>query len=76
MSDQAIFGTKEWVQENQNRADYMNFLYDHFDRDHAPIGLRHTFTGLAKLRAEELGRPLVEDEVKVWHKLDHAVGAN
>tara|TARA_B100000427_G_scaffold122875_1_gene102322 strand:+ start:1912 stop:2139 length:228 start_codon:yes stop_codon:yes gene_type:complete len=72
----AQFGTKEWVQENQNRADYMNFLYDHFDRDHAPIGLRHTFTGLAKLRVEELGRPLMEDEVKVWHKLDHAVGAN
>ena len=76
MSDQVIFGTKEWVQENQNRVDYMNFLYDRFDRDHAPIGLRHTFTGLSKLRAEELGRPFVEDEVKVWHKLDHTVGAN
>ena len=72
----AEFGTKEWVRENQNRADYMNFLYDHFDRDHAPIGLRHTFTGLAKLRAEELGRPLLEDEVKVWHKLDRTIGAN
>lgn len=72
----AEFGTKEWVRENQNRVDYMNFLYDHFDRDNAPVGPRHTFTGLAKLRAEELGRPLVEDEVRVWHKLDHAIGAN
>tara|TARA_B100001769_G_scaffold201467_1_gene161280 strand:- start:450 stop:677 length:228 start_codon:yes stop_codon:yes gene_type:complete len=72
----AEFGTKEWVRENQNRVDYMNFLYDHFDRDHAPIGLRHTFTGLAKLRAEELGRPLVEDEVKVWDILNSTVGAN
>ena len=72
----AEFGTKEWVRENQNRADYMNFLYDHFDRVHAPIGLRHTFTGLAKLRAEELGRPLVEDEVKVWDILNRTVGAN
>ena len=72
----AEFGTKEWVRENQNRADYMNFLYAHFDRDHAPIGLRHTFTGLAKLRAEELGRPLLEDEVKVWDILNRTVGAN
>ena len=54
----------------------MNFLYDHFDRDHAPIGLRHTFTGLAKLRAEELGRPLMDAEIKVWDILDHTVGAN
>ena len=36
---------KPW-QIEQGKAEFTNFLYDLFDRDNAPIGLRGTYTGL------------------------------
>lgn len=35
----------EWQQE-QAKADFLNFLYDLYDRASAPPGLRGTYTGL------------------------------
>ena len=36
---------KPW-QIEQGKAEFTNFLYDLFDRDNAPIGLRGTYTGI------------------------------
>ena len=36
---------KPW-QIAQGKAEFTNFLYDFFNRDNAPIGLRGTYTGL------------------------------
>ena len=36
---------KPW-QIEQGKAEFTNFLYDLFDRDNAPIGLKGTYTGL------------------------------
>ena len=35
---------KPW-QIEQGKAEFTNFLYDLFDRDNAPIGLKGTYTG-------------------------------
>jgi hypothetical protein len=35
----------QWQVENK-RADFLDWLYDLYDRDNAPLGLRGTYTGL------------------------------
>jgi hypothetical protein len=35
----------EW-QHEQAKAEFLDFLYDLYDRDNAPLGLRGTYTGL------------------------------
>jgi hypothetical protein len=35
----------QWQQESM-KADFLDYLYDLYDRDNAPMGLRGTYTGL------------------------------
>jgi len=68
------------VQQQANRAAYMDFLYKFHQRGEAPPGLRGTYTGLAEQHARWLGEEYMRDEqfrigqwfmreeIKVWDK--------
>jgi len=55
------------VRNNQNRADFMGYLYDLYRRGEAPIPLRNTYTGLAELYIKDLGRREMDRQVELWH---------
>ena len=57
----------EQAQLENNKALYMNYLYDLYDRDNAVDGIRGTFTGLAEQHAMTLGRRAISEQVKHWH---------
>ena len=59
------------VRNNQNRSDYMSYLYDLYHRDDAPIPLRNTYTGLAELHAKHLGKREIDRQVELWHDEKH-----
>ena len=48
------------VRNNQNRSDFMAYLYDLYDRSNAPIPKRNTYTGLAELYAKHVGMKEIE----------------
>ena len=55
---------KPW-QIEQGKAEFMNFLYDLFDRDNAPIGLRGTYSGLwEQFKKLECFDPLLPTMIK------------
>ena len=61
---------KPW-QIEQGKAEFTNFLYDLFDRDNAPIGLRGTYTGLwQQFKKLECFDPLLPTMVKTKFILD------
>ena len=60
---------KREVRQQQNRCDFMNYLYDRSGRHDLPKG-KHphaAFTGLAEEFALELGREIIEDMSNNWH---------
>ena len=60
---------KRSVRQQQNRCDFINYLYDRSGRHDLPKG-KHphaVFTGLAEDFALELGREIVEDMSNNWH---------
>ena len=56
-------------QQDQNRADYMDFLYKIYQRDQAEPGLLGTFTGLYQQHCEEIGKETVDQQVKYFLRL-------
>jgi len=59
---------KREVRLQQNRCDFMNYLYDRSGRHDLPHVHPHaTFTGLADELALELGREIVSDMADKWH---------
>jgi hypothetical protein len=60
---------KQAVRQQQNRCDFINYLYDRSGRHDLPKG-KHphaVFTGLAEEFALELGREIVQDMSNNWH---------
>ena len=60
---------KQAVRQQQNRCDFINYLYDRSGRHDLPKG-KHphaVFTGLAEDFALELGREIVQDMSNNWH---------
>ncbi|MBG46266.1 MAG: hypothetical protein CMB76_07080 [Euryarchaeota archaeon] len=55
------------VRNNQNRSDFMSYLYDLYKRDKAPIPKRNTYTGLAETYAKHVGMQEIERQVDLWH---------
>lgn len=55
------------VRNNQNRSDFMAYIYDLYDRSNAPIPKRNTYTGLAELYAKHVGMKEIERQVELWH---------
>ena len=62
-----ILTTAEQAQLENNKTSYMNYLYDLYDRDNAPYGIRGTFTGLRKQHEITLGRRAIKEQVEYWH---------
>jgi|ETNmetMinimDraft_21_1059911.scaffolds.fasta_scaffold00121_6 hypothetical protein len=72
------------VQHDRNRAAYMDYLYDLYSRDEAPLGLRSTYTGLAEQHRKvlgqavmdekilALGKEVMDEEVATWHERANA----
>ena len=60
---------KREVRQQQNRCDFMNYLYDRSGRHDLPKGQHPhaVFTGLAEEFALELGREIVQDMSNNWH---------
>ena len=70
----------EEAQQQNNRAEYMDFLYDLYNRSEAPLGLKGTYTGLAEQHAQKLGKEWAEkatfrvgqglsaEEIRTWHE--------
>ena len=60
---------KQGVREQQNRCEFINYLYDRSGRHDLPKGIHPhaTFTGLAEDFALELGREIVQDMSNKWH---------
>ena len=60
---------KRQVRQQQNRCDFINYLYDRSGRHDLPKGQHPhaVFTGLAEDFALELGREIVQDMSNNWH---------
>tara|TARA_E500000081_G_scaffold40636_1_gene44269 strand:- start:540 stop:833 length:294 start_codon:yes stop_codon:yes gene_type:complete len=60
---------KQAVRQQQNRCDFINYLYDRSGRHDLPKGQHPhaVFTGLAEDFALELGREIVQDMSSNWH---------
>ncbi len=60
---------KRSVRQQQNRCDFINYLYDRSGRHDLPKGQHPhaVFTGLAEDFALELGREIVQDMSNNWH---------
>ena len=60
---------KRKVQEQQNRSDFMNYLFDRSGRADLEKGQFPScvFTGLADEFAYELGREMIQDMTDNWH---------
>ena len=60
---------KRQVRQQQNRCDFINYLYDRSGRHDLPKGQHPhaVFTGLAEEFALVLGREIVEDMSNNWH---------
>ena len=59
--------TSPQCQLEQNKADYMDYLYKLYKRDEAAPGLLGTFTGLYQRHCEEIGKETVDQQIKDWH---------
>ena len=55
------------VRNNQNRSDFMEYLYEIYHRNEAPFPKKNTYTGLADLYIKELGKRELDRQVKLWH---------
>ena len=60
---------KQAVRQQQNRCDFINYLYDRSGRHDLQKGQHPhaVFTGLAEDFAFEMGREIVEDMSNNWH---------
>ena len=67
--------TSPQCQLQQNRSDYMAYLYQLTDRANAEPGLVGTFTGLYLEHCERIGKETVERQVRNWHQQGEVITA-
>lgn len=60
----------ERVQQDQNRADFMEFLYQADGRDDPEHPFAKTYTGLFQSYAYEIGRLTLVDLAESWHSFE------
>ena len=60
--------TSPQCQLEQNKADYMQYLYNLYKRNEAEPGLHGTFTGLYQQHCEEISKEAVDNQIKHWHQ--------
>ena len=59
--------TSPQCQQDQNRADYMDYLYKLY-KDEAEPGLLGTYTGLYQQHCEEIGKETVDQQIEYFHE--------
>ena len=64
----AAMRTSPQCQQDQNRADYMDYLYKLYKRDEAEPGLLGTYTGLYQQHCEEIGKEAVDEQTACFHE--------
>ncbi|HCA35931.1 MAG TPA: hypothetical protein DEP13_04735 [Gammaproteobacteria bacterium] len=60
--------TSPQCQQDQNRADYMDYLYKLYKRDEAEPGLLSTYTGLYQQHCEKIGKETVDQQIQYFHE--------
>lgn len=60
----------ERVQQDQNRADFMEFLYLADGRDDSEHPYAHTYTGLFEAYCYGLGRAMLAGLIETWHEYE------
>jgi len=64
------------VQEDQNRADFMEFLYELDDRGNPEHPYRNSYTALFQQYAHTVGVAVLEGVAKEWHLYDQVSMVN
>lgn len=59
--------TAKAVQQDQNRADYMEYLYELYDRGNPATEGCFTYTGLYQMHAEKVGADVAELQTEMFH---------
>lgn len=67
LDDAFVSEASRRVQEDQNRADFMEFLYSLDQRSNSDHPRHHTYTGLFQDYALCLGIAALQDISKEWH---------
>lgn len=68
--------TSPSVQQDRNRADYMEFLYELYKRGEAEPGLLGTFTGLWQHHCEQISERAAVLQRRDWHESGDVVRRN
>lgn len=68
--------TSPQCQPDQNRADYMEYLYMAHGRGSAELGRHGTYTGLYELHCEQIGKETVDQQIANWHVEGSAIIAD
>lgn len=61
------------VQRDQNRADYLEYLYELYERGNPSIEHHHCYTGLMEAHRQTAGEELVTAQVEGWHLMEATV---
>lgn len=72
----ALMLTSPKCQQDQNRAEYMEFLYELYKRDEAEPGLRGTYTGLYEQHCWAISKGAAELQRREWHIAQDVVRRN
>ena len=67
LAGESASDTLRRIQEDQNRADFMEFLYELDERSSPDHPRHHTYTGLFSDYAFALGLSALEDISRQWH---------
>ena len=59
--------TAEAVQQDQNRADYLEYLYELYDRGNPATEGCFTYTGLYQMHVEKVGADVAALQMEMFH---------
>lgn len=68
--------TAQAVQFDQNRADYMEYLYELYDRGNPAVENCFTYTGLFQAHVSLVGAELAEAQVEKFHEEEELIRAS
>lgn len=65
--------TAQPVQQDQNRADYLEYLYELYDRSNPAVENCFTYTGLFQQHVELVGADVAEAQVSWFHDKEELI---
>ena len=64
------------VQQDQNRADYLEYLYELFDRGNPGVAHCFTYTGLHRMYVERVGADVAEARLQWFDEEEESIRAS